>query len=194
MHCEQKLFDKILKAKIRTFDVRKGRWGRVTWWSPDDWKYYVEDSADKNNDGTLTREEIRSKYEEYVQNVFKIFDKNVDDGISLNELGNPSIDFQATTGIADIMVDSFPLKYWIKHLLFSNSVFDQNQDGYCSRTELETSILFYLRMYSDGPLHTDLVMDIYDYLVINNDGKVYPADIQYFAKDTSSPFNMSHHL
>ena len=93
-----------------------------------DWRDVLPDTTDNDNDGEISEREMEEKYNEYMNNVFNIFDLDGDGFVTAQELELMRIDMDGARSLVDMALESYPLKFYIRYV-------DQNENGFIDRTD-----------------------------------------------------------
>ena len=93
-----------------------------------DWNYFVPDDTDINNDGLISEREIELKFKEYMEDFLYIFDQDDNGSVTKEELRTPKLDLAVMNQILFRVMQTYPLKYWLKQA-------DQNQNGFIDQID-----------------------------------------------------------
>ena len=75
------------------------------------WRYFLPDDTDIDQDGNLSDLEVQYKFNSYMAQIFNLVDNNRDKSITEEELRSLKLDItQLTNSVVDIGLENFPLK------------------------------------------------------------------------------------
>jgi len=93
-----------------------------------EWKKFIPDTTDLNNDGIISEREFELKFKEYLDDFFNMFDQDEDESVTQEELRAPKFDLVAVKQIFGRALDAYPLKFWLNEA-------DKNQNGFIDRVD-----------------------------------------------------------
>jgi len=94
------------------------------------WRDWVADDTDIDKDGEISEREVEVKFNEYMATAFKIMDQNADGSVTGEELESLGIDLEGAKKIWNMVLESYPLKYWIRS-------FDLNENDFLDRADFD---------------------------------------------------------
>ena len=75
------------------------------------WRYFLPDDTDIDQDGNLSDLEVQHKFNSYMAQIFKLVDHNKDKSITEDEFRSFKIDIeQLANTVVDIGLENFPAK------------------------------------------------------------------------------------